>query len=125
MTTPTSAHRTPKGVKGNTCPEPILSALKAAHTPDKGLKGADIMRAIRDAKGVEDPEGSIARMRKANNPGLVLRTYMRSHGAYVGRGGTYGMTVAEAAKVAAGFIAGVSPREAWFQGEVRKADDAA
>lgn len=118
-TTNPAAHRTPKGVKGTDLDPTIASALASLHDKDKGLKGADIMRAIMASK-VDTP--TVARMRKANNPGLVLRTYMRSHGAYVGRGGTYGMTVAQASKVAAGFIAGIAPAEVWFQGEVKAKD---
>lgn len=76
----------------------VTEGLKAAHTSN-GLKGADVARVL-IATGHLDPKG---------NPGLRLRTYMRSHGAWVGKGRTYGMTVAEARRIAAGYIAGIAP----------------
>lgn len=96
-TTPPVA--TPKGVKVADLPANVVAGLKEAHDPSKGLKGADIARVLLTT-GHLVPKG---------NPGLVLRTYMRSHGAYVGKGASYGATVAEASRIAAGFITNTAP----------------
>lgn len=90
--------------------DPALdAALKAAYAThkDRGLKGADLTRAMiatghlpNEGKGTKDPVAT---------QGLKVRTYMRSHGAWVGRGRTYGMTYAEARRVAVGFIEGIDP----------------
>ena len=83
-----------------TLPTPVDQAIRDAHrNAPNGLKGADLARILIATGHLADK----------GNPGLVLRTYMRSHGAWVGKGRTYGMTVAEARRIAAGFIAGVAP----------------
>jgi hypothetical protein len=124
-TTMPNATRTPVAtpkVKADilaTLPGPVDQAIRDAYrNAPNGLKGADLAR-ILIATGHLENKG---------NPGLVLRTYMRSHGAWVGQGRTYGMTVAEARKVAAGFIAGIAPpkgvRYAKGQAIIAKADGA-
>lgn len=83
-----------------TLPTPVDQAIRDAHrNAPNGLKGADLARIL------------IATGHLANkgNPGLILRTYMRSHGAWVGKGRTYGMTVGEARRITAGFIGKVAP----------------
>ncbi len=83
-----------------TLPTPVDQAIRDAHrNAPNGLKGADLARILIATNHLENK----------GNPGLVLRTYMRSHGAWVGKGRTYGMTVGEARRIAAGFIAGVAP----------------
>lgn len=77
----------------------VTDAIRNHPKAKEGLKGADLAR-ILIATGHLDNTG---------NPGLRLRTYMRSHGAWVGQGRTYGMTVAEARRIAAGFIGKVAP----------------
>lgn len=77
----------------------VTTAIREVHKDKGGIKGADLARILIATDHLENK----------GNPGLRLRTYMRSHGAWVGQGRTYGMTVAEARKVAAGFIAGVAP----------------
>ncbi len=87
----------------------VDAAIRAryAEVKDRGLKGADIARILM-ATGHITAKASATKTADAV-AGLRLRTYMRSHGAWVGQGRTYGMTVAEARKVAAGFIAKVPP----------------
>lgn len=81
----------------------IVKGLTEAFDPAKGLKGADIARVL-VATGHLTTK---ANTDKSN--GLALRTYMRAHGAYVGKGNTYGATVAEASKIAYGFVNDVAP----------------
>lgn len=89
-------------------PEDIDTAIRTAHrNAPNGLKGADLTR-ILIATGHLPNEGKGTKGAVAVQ-GLRLRTYMRSHGAWVGQGRTYGMTVAEARRVVAGFLAGVAP----------------
>lgn len=100
-TTPRPAHvaiATPR-VKADIMASLATNVDQAIRDHGNGIKGADLARILM-ATGHLSTKG---------NPGLVLRTYMRSHGAWVGQGRTYGMTMAEARRVAAGFIGKVPP----------------
>lgn len=83
----------------------VDAAIREAHKAhkDRGLKGADLARIL-------IAEGIRPNVRKGSKDapawvGLEVRTYMRRHGAWVGQGRTYGMTVAEARRIMAGFLA--------------------
>ena len=82
----------------------VDAAIRTAHrNAPNGLKGADLAR-ILIAEGIRPNTGKGTKTAVAV-VGLELRTYMRSHGAWVGNGRTYGMTVAEARRIMAGFLA--------------------
>lgn len=82
----------------------VTDTITAAHAACKakgkaGMSGADLARVL-VATGDLSPKG---------NFGLRLRSYARSHGAWVGNGGTYTMSIGEARRIAAGFIGKVAP----------------
>lgn len=100
----------------------VDQAIRTAHrNAPNGLKGADLTRILMDTGHLTSPAKGTKTAVAVN--GLILRTYMRSHGAWVGQGRTYGMTVAEARRIAAGFIAKVAPPEGvrYARGQVVKA----
>ena len=100
----------------------VDDAIRTAHrNAPNGLKGADLTRILMTTGHLTAPAKGTKNAVAVN--GLILRTYMRRHGAWVGQGRTYGMTVAEARRIAAGFIANVAPPEGvrYAKGQVVKA----
>lgn len=101
---PTATPKVAKDILASLNPA-VDTAIRAAHAAhkDRGLKGADLARILID-------QGIRPNVRKGSKDapawvGLEVRTYMRRHGAWVGQGRTYGMTVAEARRIMAGFLA--------------------
>lgn len=123
-TMPTATPKVAKDILANIDPR-VDAAIRTTHAAhkDRGLKGADLARIL-------IAEGIRPNIRKGSKDapawvGKEVRDYMRSHGSWVGQGRTYGMTVAEARRIMAGFLASpqVAPPEGvrYVKGQAVKA----
>ena len=81
----------------NGCPAKVAEGIRqaAAAHPEGRVTGAAVSRALQ-AAGAQGTGG---------NPGLRFRTYLRSQAWYVGKGNRYAMTVEEARRAAAAYVA--------------------